>query len=381
MNKLSHCLKQALVWLLFSSFYYVSDAQTRTSVQSEEPSLDVIWTSLLDHAGISETELLSEFPSFPMKGKQIVGMEAWLQNNRSASESLLAMFERHNITPSRIQLGLGERTTSYKDVVPYWSNAFGAYGSEAEIKKQLTHMPDPKDYCAIDAYSADMRKFESWRDEFGFGPDANEKIVIENAPHPNSLFDEDIYPCIGRYYVAIEKWIWEYPKEYHKMMAACNCSDVNWMDMPVMPDSLRQPYLTPKERAAAAITDGFDPGSDDHQSTDAITLVSASNPLDVLNQVNSKLSRADLEAALRNSGGQAFGDILVEIVANQEEFWFVYHSSLIWYFEHDKRLFDLLAPVEEKYGYDLSVRLSEGNLSFTKVDDDELIAKFKLISQ
>jgi hypothetical protein len=96
---------------------------------------------------------------------------------------------------------------------------------------------------------------------------------------------------------------------------------------------------------------------------------------------NSKLSRADFEAALRNSGGQAFGDILVEIVANQEEFWFVYHSSLIWYFEHDKRLFDLLAPVEEKYGYDLSVRLSEGNLSFTKVDDDELIAKFKLISQ
>ncbi|MCF8278033.1 MAG: hypothetical protein K9J17_14970 [Flavobacteriales bacterium] len=381
MNKLSPYFKQLLVLLLFYTFHTTSEAQTRVSSQSEEPSLDVIWTSLLDYAGISESELLSEFPSFPIRGKQVTGIGTWLQKNRNESENLLALLEKHKITPSRIQLGLGERALRYTDVVPYWSNAFGAYGSEAEIRKQLIHMPDPKDYCEVGAYSADMKKFESWRDEFGFGPGANERIVIEKAPDPQSLYDEDIYPCIGKYYVAIEKWIWEYPKEYHTMMAACNCSDVNWVDMPVMPDSLRQPYLTPKERIASAIPVGFDPGSDDHASTETITIVTSNNPIDVLSKVNSKLIRSDLETTLMSSGDQAFGDALVEIVANEGEFWFIYHSSLIWYFEHDRRLFDLLSPIETKHGYDLSGMLIRGNASITTVDDNELIAKFKLISQ
>ena len=343
--------------------------------QAVEPPLYVIWSSLIEHASINEAEVASSSPNYPYAVNDDSKLKKWIDSHPSEVESFVELFEKHEVNPSRIQLGIGVRKATYADVVPYWPNALSAYGSKSEIVKQLPHMPDPEAYCAAEDYFKDQQKFNSWRGDFGYGADVGDKFDTEKAPDLNELFDAAIYPCLGQYNTAIDKWVYDYPKEYEKLMNHCNCGGSDEpIVMRVMPDSIKQPWESPLERMRIAKEQQE---AVQHLISDVndLVYVPESNPFALLESMHEDLNQQKIEEILTEEGGQAFWDYLYNHLI-EEHFDFVIQSSTVWYMQNDQPVYEKIkqgSGANNEY----FIGLLDGSIKVNSVDDKKFVSIFK----
>jgi len=154
-------IQQILKSLTLSLIFLVTCDVALYGQQSNQPALNVVWSSLIEHASINESEILSSVPHYPSADVDDNKLKNWIASYPSEVESFMGLFAKHDVIPSRIQLGIGVRKATYADVVPHWPNALSTYGSKTEILKQLPHMPKPEGYRAAEDYLTDQEKLSS----------------------------------------------------------------------------------------------------------------------------------------------------------------------------------------------------------------------------
>jgi hypothetical protein len=357
------------VCLLLNPFNY-SKAQDGIS----GPPLDEIWTALIEHAGITNSEISEVSPSFPSKNISHNSIEKWLNAKPNEAEKVYMLFQTHDVNPSRIQLGLKDFSLTVGQVVPHWQNALDTYGDITDVSNALPHLPNPNSYCDVTGYLKDVDKRESWRSEFGYGSNANELTIESEAPDANLLFDENEYPCLAKYYVAIDKWVYNYPKEYEKLMNACSCGgNEEPIVMHVMPDSLKQPWESPLERIRKA-KEQEEAGQQLLSDSNEPIYVPESNPFMLLESSDSDLSQLNIEELINQEGGQAFRDYLFEHL-NQEGFEFVIQSSTAWYMQNNQAVYEKIRHASDA-NETFFVRLSDGSIKVKLIDNDEFVSIF-----
>lgn len=347
------------------------DAQAQKDVQ--QPPLDDIWAAMIEHSGISNSEISVASPSFPSKNLSHISVENWLKTSPNEVENFYLLFQKHDVYPSRIQLGLNELAPTVGHIVPHWQNALDAFKDISGISKALPHLPNPNSYCDATGYLRDVDKRESWRSEYGYGANANELLDESKSPDANLLFDENEYPCLAKYYLAIDKWAYDFPKEYEKLMNACDCGGNDEpIVMHAMPDSIKQPWESPLERIRKAKEQESGPQLQSDKSE--LVYVPKSNPFKLLEAIDSDLNQLKIDEIIASEGGQAFRDYLYDHLT-QEDFEFVIQSSTAWYMKNDQQAFDrirLAATANE----DFFISLSDDSLSIESVDDEKFVSIF-----
>ena len=346
----------------------------RAQAQNEvnQPPLDEIWSSMIEFSGMSEVEIKKECPNFPINEAKIKDVDSWINSNQSETEKMMALFANHDVHPSRIQLGLNDLAPTLGQLVPHWQNALNSYGDVSKVIVALPHLPNPHDFCEVVGYLKDVEKRESWRGEYGYGSDANELLDESEAPDANLLFDVNEYPCLAQYYLAIDKWVYDYPKEYEKLMNACDCGGNEPIVMHVMPDSLKQPWESPLERIRKAKEQEAEIQLQSDKNE--LVFVPKSNPFKLLEAIDSDLNQLKIEEIIATEGGQAFRDYLFDHLT-QVNFEFVIQSSTVWYMQNDQQAFDIIRQ-SAATNEDFFVGLSEGSTSIESVDDEKFVSIF-----
>jgi hypothetical protein len=366
-------IKSILKLPMLSLMVVVSCHTISFGQQAGEPPLYVIWNSLIEHASINEAEVASSSPNYPHAINDDSKLKNWIDSHPIEVESFMGLFEKHEITPSRIQLGIGVRKATYADVVPHWPNALSAYGSKSEIVKQLPHMPAPEAYCPAEDYLKDQQKFNSWRGDYTL--DVGDNFDADKAPDLNELFDAAIYPCLAQYNTAIDKWVYDYPKEYETLMNDCNCGGSDEpIVMHVMPDSIKQPWESPLERIRIA-KEQQEAGQYLISDVSELVYVPESNPFALLESIDEDLNQQKIEEIIAEQGGQAFRDYLYNHLT-AEYFELVIQSSTVWYMHNDQQVYEKIkqaSGANEEY----LIGLSDGSIKVNSVDDKKFVSIFK----
>ncbi|MBL4586569.1 MAG: hypothetical protein JKX84_05890, partial [Flavobacteriales bacterium] len=139
-------------------------------------NLDKMWSSLVVHAGLSQSDLSKDCPHFPIQNKSVVGVEKWINSYPSEANNFINVLENRDIHVSKTQLGIPENDKSTGEFVPHWQNALNAFGGESGLKRELPNMPAPSDFCNTAGYANDAVTRNKWRSEFGYGSDANDRV-------------------------------------------------------------------------------------------------------------------------------------------------------------------------------------------------------------
>jgi hypothetical protein len=358
--------------LVFNPFNY-SLAQDGIS----GPPLDEIWTALIEHAGITNSEVSKASPSFPSKNISHNAIENWLNSKPNEAEKVYLLFQSHDVNPSRIQLGLKDFTPTVGQVVPHWQNAIDTYGDVTGVSHELPHLPNPNSFCDLSGYLKDVDKRESWRAEYGFGANANEILDDSKAPNANLLFDENEYPCLAQYYIAIDKWVYDYPKEYEKLMNACDCGGSEPIVMHVMPDSIKQPWESPMVRIAMA--DAQEESNNQPADEPVSIPVPTSNPFVLLVAVDSDMDIMKIEEIINQEGGQAFRDYLFEHLT-EEHFELTIRSSTVWYMNNDRPLFEKIKQASNAND-GFFIGLTDGSIKIDSIEDEAFLSLFNNIEK
>ena len=341
--------------------------------QESVPDLDLIWTITLRDAGIKPAELKDKIPSFPYSDSGVEDVKTWLTANSGDTETILGIFESHDFVPSRIQLGLGETPANYRSLLSPWDNALNTYGSVEQALVALPHMPIPSDYCSVSGYELDWKKEGKWRDDQGYGPEADAKLNTENSTDVNDLLNESIFPCLGQYFAAMDYWVYEYPLEYVKLQTECGCgADPDYSTIIILPDSVKPPYVSPMERFAQVPVNENAVGEDEM----VYLPMSGEHPIAVLKATDDDLDLQHLEEILAMAdGGSKFWDYLKEHTTTHG-FPIVLTSTVAYYKKAESSYYNTLKSSANE-GEDFFSQLESGELKIVPVSNEEFINLFQ----
>ena len=299
--------------LLFSLMISSVSCVRLLAQQAGQPPLHIVWNSLTEFASIESSQIAISSPHYPSASKDDSKFRSWIAEYPDEVDRVLGLFEQNGVVPSRVQLGIGERQAVYADVVPYWPNALSAFGTAMEITKQLPHMPAPKDYCSVAGYVADQEKLNSWRGS-AYQKDKGGALDTANAPDPNDLFNTEVYPCLAQYYNAVDRWVYEYPEEYFKLMDACDCGEGDGPEVRmIMPDSLRPAYVPVMERVREQEEVSNEEDSYFERVDVPKGLLAQESPLVLVGNTHPELDIAAAEEMLRSCGVETFANARIPI--------------------------------------------------------------------
>ena len=342
------------------------------------PSIPEVWTSLISYTKITPAELGKACPHFPADGNES-DFRSWFNSHPEEPNAFIEMLESRDMGVSRIQLGLGEQKQTFESLLSSsWGNAVRTYGSREAARKALPNIPDPSEYCAVEKYAQDINSYTFWRNDVGYDAEANEKLDLNLAPDPNDLFDEAKYPCLAKYYAAIDYWSYEYQAEYQKLMADCGCGGDNENAPMVMPDSIRPPYVSPMERMKLAEIEQSVTDAEDSSEKQSIMLT-VNNPLRIAAEVNESINADFVEKLVESDGFQATFDYLAKsLTTNQASM--LLESYSLWVFTKKRPLFSELRK-KASNSSDYLLKLEQGNIGFVEVKEETFISTFKQLAE